>query len=234
MTPARRPTQQPTQAKGKTSRPAKPTRRVRSADKGARKSAPYPAAKRTEALAILEDEGLAAAHRATGIPKPTLTRWAKAEGIDSGAAARARTAVATEAVRQRAAEVRLTTVQLLESHVAQAGQYLTTLAGANALAAELIADLDPDTIGYVSTMGGPVAVTPPNTPAAAAKATADLLAQLPLAPRDAEGLLTRAIHDLQLLKGEATERGELTVEFHVPRPTAGATTVVEHTQEIES
>ena len=38
--------------------------------------------------------------------------------------------------------------------------------------------------------------------------------------RDAEGILTRAIHDLQLLNGEATERGELVVDFAVPRPVA--------------
>ncbi|MEG1971273.1 MAG: hypothetical protein RR101_14270, partial [Burkholderiaceae bacterium] len=52
---------------------------------------------------------------------------------------------------------------------------------------------------------------------------ATALSGLGLSVRDAEGVLTRAIHDLQLLNGEATERGTVVVEFTIPRPTEPAT-----------
>ena len=212
---ARRPTQQDPRKRSATKRP--PRR-----GKGGR----YSDEQRTEALRLIETQGTAHAHKVTGIPKPTLTRWAKAAGIDTGAAARRQTAAATEAVRRRAAEVKLTTVQLLEAHVAQAGHYLATVAGANAHAADIIAALDPDLIEERATIAGPVYI--PTDPAAhAAKKRAAALADLPLNPRDAEGILTRAIHDLQLLKGEATERGELVVDFTVPRPTADTPVVDE-------
>lgn len=207
--------------------PAKPTKRARPARKsakgtGARRASPgrrYTEEERTEALLLVEEKGTAHAHKVTGIPKQTLSRWTAAAGIDTAGAARARTVAATEASRARAAEVSLSTVELLEQHVAQAGDYLATIAGVNALAARTIAALDPDLIEYVSTMGGPVPVVKDRT-AQDLKKIADALGSLPLAVRDAEGLITRAVHDLQLLKGEATERGELVVEFNVPRPAA--------------
>lgn len=209
-----------------------PTKRPRATRSGAKARAtgrPYDEATKARALEVLQVDGLAAAHKATGVPKPTLTRWAKAAGVDVGELARARTANATEAVRARAAEVTASTVELLEAHVAQAGDYLGTLAGVNALAARLIAGLDPDKIERVVTLAGTgVAVNDPQVDAVVKVAQA--LDALPLAARDAEGILTRAIHDLQLLKGEATERGELVVEFTVPRPhpSTGDDAVVEY------
>lgn len=214
--------------------PAPAARRARSATKRARpmrrgKGGTYSDAQRTEALRLVATQGMAHAHKVTGVPKSTLSRWAKAAGVDTEGTARQRTAAATEAVRARAATVRLSTVELLEAHIAQAGQYLATVAGANAHAADLIAGLDPDLIEERATIAGPVYLaTDPD--ALAAQKVAAALAGLPLAPRDAEGLLTRAIHDLQLLKGEATERGELVVEFGVPRPNPGATRVVDQDQ----
>lgn len=184
-----------------------------------RRTTPYTEEQRAEALRLVETQGTAHAHRVTGIPKPTLTRWTKVAGIDTAAIERRRTEAATEAVRSRAAEVKLGTVELLEQHIAQAGEYLATVAGVNALAAQLIARADPDLISIATGIAGPYAVV---TDAQAAEVSKVALALhgLPLAVRDAEGLLTRAIHDLQLLRGEATERGELLVEFNVPRPTA--------------
>ena len=191
----------------------------------------YTEADKAKALAMLEAGGMAATHRATGIPKSTLNRWAKAAGVDLGDQARTRTKVATEAVRARAAEVKLNTVELLEGHLAQAGHFLATIAGINAQAADAIADLDPDLIAYVSTMAGPKAVINDANTSSLVK-RADALALLPLAVRDAEGIVTRAIHDLQLLRGEATERGDLRVEFAIPRPVAPSGPIPVHdTQE---
>lgn len=218
-----------TGGKGKTptTKPAPARTRVRSKAKTpARRTTPYTAEQRAEALRLVETQGTAHAHKVTGVPKPTLTRWAKAAGLDTEAAARRRTAAATEAVRARAAEVKLGTVELLEQHIAQAGDYLRTVAGVNALAAQRIAAADPDLIKIATGIAGPYAVVEDADAQEAAK-VALALAGLPLAVRDAEGLLTRAIHDLQLLRGEATERGELLVEFNVPRPTPPAGDVPE-------
>lgn len=178
----------------------------------------YPPKVRERALALVASEGVAAAHRATKVPKPTLTRWAKAAGVEVTKGDVARTRAATEAVRARAAEVKLSTVQLLEEHIAQAGQFLVEVAGANALAAQRIVDAGPDGVRIEVGAFGPYAVL--TDPAASeAQKVAVALASLPLAVRDAEGLVTRAIHDLQLLQGEATERGDVVVHFAVPRPT---------------
>lgn len=214
-----------TKGKGKnpTTKPAPAPRAARSKAKtratpAKRRTTAYPPEQRKAALLRLEADGMAETHRTTGIPKATLARWAKAEGIELDEQARRRTAAATEAVRARAAEVKLGTVELLEQHIAQAGQYLATVAGVNALAAQRIAAADPDLIKIATGIAGPYAVVEEADAQEAAK-VALALAGLPLAVRDAEGLLTRAIHDLQLLRGEATERGELLVEFNVPRPT---------------
>lgn len=176
---------------------------------------------------------MAATHAGTGIPKGTLGRWAKAAGVDLGEQARARVQAATVATRARSAEVSLSTVALLEHHIAQAGEYLSTVAGVNALAAQLIAGGDPADVTTGIGMAGPYAVLRDGTQAAELAKVALALAGLPLAVRDAEGILTRAVHDLQLLRGEATERGELVVEFNVPRPTPSTTPVVEQPRPIE-
>jgi hypothetical protein len=199
--------------------PRRATGRPRSTPKRARKPGqPYDEATKAKAVAQLEAEGMSATHKATGIPKGTLTRWAKAAGVDLGEQARARTAAASATVRARAVEVKAGTVELLEQHIGQAGDYLSTVAGVNALAAKLIAGMDPANLGRVVTLAG-TAITINDTTVDEVLKVAEALGALPLAVRDAEGILTRAIHDLQLLKGEATERGELVVEFAVPRPT---------------
>lgn len=215
-----------------TKRPAKKAPRAttpaRSTPKSARTAGkPYDEATKAKALAMLERDGMAEAHTRTGVPKATLSRWAKAAGIDLGEQARARTAVATEHVRARAVEVTAGTVELLEAHLAQAGDYLATVAGVNALAARAIAGLPPDKLErYVTLAGERVRIT--DAQADELVMLAEALDALPLAVRDAEGMVTRAIHDLQLLKGEATERGTLRVEFAVPRPTASSKPVPEY------
>lgn len=197
---------------------------ARSKGKGARatpakrRTTAYPAEQRAEAVTLLREEGMAAAHDVTGIPKATLSRWAKAEGIDLGEDARRRTANATEVVRERVERAKVNTVQLLEDHIGEAGSYLSTIVRANAAAAEAIAGLSPEALKVVTFEGEEVIEVDDEQAQALAK-LARALGDLPLAVRDAEGIVTRAIHDLQLLRGEATERGELVVEFGgIPRP----------------
>lgn len=187
-----------------------------------RRTAPYSPEQRAEALRLVEAQGIAHAHRVTKVPKPTLSRWARAAGIDLEPAARARTKAAAAAVEERATRARLTTTELLEQHIETTGRYLSTVAHANTTAAELIADLDPQLIKLVATIAGTEAVIEDET-AEAAQLRARALATLPLTVRDAEGILTRAIHDLQLLRGEATERGTIVVDFPgIPRPNPAA------------
>lgn len=195
-----------------------------------RRGTAYPAEQRAEAVTLLREEGMAAAHDVTGIPKGTLSRWAKAEGIDLGDEARARTATAVEAVRERAARAAVDTVKLLEDHLGEAGSYLSAVVTVNATAAEAIAGLSDEAIAIViDPETGIPHIEFKDPEVAKLRKLAAALDTLPLAVRDAEGIVTRAIHDLQLLKGEATERGELVVEFGgIPRPDPRKVKVDQH------
>lgn len=113
----------------------------------------------------------------------------------------------------------MSTAERLEQLIASAGSYLATTTSANDDAAALIAALDPERISLEVGLSGPYAVVE-DAAAQAAQRRAMALASLPLETRDAVGILTRAIHDLQLLTGQATERGDLLVQFGVPRPDA--------------
>lgn len=174
----------------------------------------------------MREEGVAAAHDVTSVPKATLSRWAKAAGIELDEAARARTATAAQAVRERAERAKLDTVKLLEDHIGEAGSYLSAIVTANAAAAEAIAGLSDEALTVTVDDDGNVSVAVKDEATARLRKLAMVLDTLPLAVRDAEGIVTRAIHDLQLLRGEATERGELVVEFGgIPRPDPSATEV---------
>jgi len=156
---------------------------------------------------------MAAAHASTRIPKPTLHRWAKAAGVDLGDLARAQTANASAAVSARAAEAKMTTAVRLEQILAQQLEALHLLGGFEVAA--LSALRDNGDLGYEPSIGGPVTV-PTDVE------TRDHLARARLATetvmkRDVVGAATRAIHDLALLAGDATERGDLRVTFGVPR-----------------
>lgn len=60
----------------------------------------YSAAEREHALALITEYGIAHAHRETSIPKPTLSRWAHDENIDTEHSAREQTRAAVEASKQ--------------------------------------------------------------------------------------------------------------------------------------
>lgn len=186
----------------------------------------WPEETKAEALTLMREEGVAAAHDVTSVPKATLSRWAKAEGIELDEAARARTATAAQAVRERAERAKLDTVKLLEDHIGEAGSYLSAIVTANAAAAEAIAGLSDEALTVTVDDDGNVSVAVKDEATARLRKLAMVLDTLPLAVRDAEGIVTRAIHDLQLLRGEATERGELVVEFGgIPRPDPSAVDV---------
>lgn len=195
-----------------------------------RRRGAWPEATKAEALTLLGEEGVAAAHDVTGVPKATLSRWAKAAGIELEEGTRKRTAHAAEAVRERAERAKLDTVKLLEDHIGEAGSYLSAIVTANAAAAEAIAGLSDEALTVVVDDDGNVSVAVKDEATAKLRKLAMVLDTLPLAVRDAEGIVTRAIHDLQLLRGEATERGELVVEFGgIPRPDPSATEVTQLT-----
>lgn len=167
---------------------------------------------RAKGAARVAAVGLAAAHAETGVPRRTLCDWAKAAGVDLGASVRARTAAATAATTARAAEVRLTVVDRLEAVLEEQLGNARTLgvlehqAGAAVLASS---------VTYVRGLAG----IEPQLDQRARDALAKLRALGEAMPkRDVVGAWTRAVHDLALLKGDATERGDLIVRFGIPRP----------------
>lgn len=194
----------------------RPASKARAATRTAGK--PWPPKVRDEAVEYMREHGVAATHQRTGIPKATLSVWARKHGVDLGEQARTRTAKANAAVITKHAEARLTTAELLERIVEQSAMYLDTIARVNHDAAHLIAAVPAEQLVEAQSLAGPYVVIQ-DPEAAAAKRRAMALDGLPLAVRDAVGALTRGIHDLQLLTGQATERGELVVDFAgAPRP----------------
>ena len=173
---------------------------------------PYDVEVRERALALVQVDGLAAAHAATGVPKATLSRWAREAGVDvPGGTEQRRAAGQARAERMRAA-----LLDHLEEAALAAADYQLAVTTANLDAARAIqeacragAQLVADPVTGDLTLDDPVA-------AAAIRRARLLNALLPV--RDAVGVTTRAVHDLQLLRGEATERAAVNVVFAVPRP----------------
>jgi transposase-like protein len=191
----------------------------------ARPTAPAPAARRSpayrysdadkaKAVDVFRRDGLPAAAAAVGADKKTITRWVRAAGVpapDSAAAAAAQTAAAN-AERHRI---------IAESREEQARTLAVTsraLANLESRIAELMLK----------------AVAESRTPQGVSDATKRQLETLKLLtdPRlnRIVGMRTRAVHDLQLLTGEETERGGATasvqVLFATPPPNAGDPPVI--------
>lgn len=144
---------------------------------------------RSKALALYTSDGLPAAHKTTGIPKQTITRWADRAGVMPGGAAGTaaeQTKAATDAHR---VEVQARTAQARADLIPKL-----------ALLAHRALDFELEIIQKVR--------AGENSP-------------LPdgIRLRDIVGSRTRAVHDLSLLMGEATERTENThAVFLAPRP----------------
>lgn len=141
----------------------------------------WPPEVRTRAVAHAVDNGLAAAHRETGVPKSTIARWLDADGavVRSEVAARS-TSKAREAAAASAARRATLRAEALEQIVDK-----LSVAANRALDATLAA-----------LAGGVPEGQSQRHPALA-------LCQ----PRELVAIWTRAVHDLQLLTGEDTERG---------------------------
>lgn len=177
------------------------------------KPAPYDAAARSRALELYGSQGLAAAHRELGIPKPTIVRWARAAGISSAeqaAADKARTDAATRAAQaelaRRIAEGRAALVPKLVNVANMALDSTAAILEAQRAVERATAENEH---GLVSS---------------GLASRRDMVnAGPPL--RAIVGAATRAIHDLQLLTGEDTERGaptgQVTVVFATP-PAVGS------------
>lgn len=141
---------------------------------------PWPPATRTHALHVLQSDGLAAAHKATGVPKGTIRVWAHKAGVnttEASARATAKTQAATDATAAR-------TRRILEDAKA------TMVLDLSALAVTALAR------------------------------SRDLVNHPDTTLRDVVGAFTRAIHDLQLLTGGATDH-QVTVVFNSDPPAAG-------------
>lgn len=144
-----------------------------------------------------------------GVHRSTVTRWARASGIDPGTNTE-RTRAATAA---RAAQLTAATVERLEYLIELASTGLIRRLEANADAAELS---DTDLGDWSNELGR---FLPANAHAAAVMRRYDhIRAGEPT--RDLSTALSRGIHDLALLRG--AESGTLIVRFGIPRPTEPA------------
>jgi transposase-like protein len=144
---------------------------------------------REQAVALYGSDSLAAAHRETGIPKASITRWARAAGVEPGTSNRElveRTEAATTARRSVVEGRALTAAEKILPKL----EALAMVSLENELAVQIgiLKGQQPHFADGVSF-------------------------------RDLVGSRTRAFHDLQLLTGAATERTEgATVIFAAPRP----------------
>jgi len=158
----------------------------------------YTAADREAGLAALTELGLAEASRRLDIPKPTLTRWAVDAGVrseHSEAETNRRRTEAARAARSRTLEETRAELTELLSAVALTGARLelTLLDPAHDLARDRLPFVVDEDTGEAH-------------PLIAAR-----LDQI-------VGARTRAIHDLNLLTGQATSNAAVVVRLEVPRP----------------
>lgn len=189
---------------GDTPRPQRPA--------GKRASGPpYDARLKARALRQLERGAtIAETHRKTGVTKSTLSRWAKAAGIDVGAATRDRLANAAAANEELKLDVlsRLTRVRDYE---------LTALESLAWSEATYAVAVEADSgIYWESGIAGPVAM--PSSKDARDALARLMLLQRGMHKRDLVGAVGLLVDKLELLAGKATERGELVVRFGIPRP----------------
>lgn len=169
----------------------------------------WPPETQARALDLYTTQGLAEAHRQLAIPKSTIRRWAAAAGLDAAASA-ARSVDQTR-------EATVSSLARRHAAVAEASERIVArLAEVAERSLELELELLDAHLRVVrAARRGSV------SQAAAARLEAVLTGH-PL--RAVVGSRTRAVHDLRLLQGEATEQpgaSGLTIVFSAPAPTAG-------------
>lgn len=163
---------------------------------------------RDRTLTVYTDQGLAAAARTTGVPKSTIRRWAAAAGV-------------THDTARAAAQTREATAAALvanEFNAAKAAELHLQAAAQNGLLAAQLERMILDAA---------VAVAREAKESVLGSASGAALGRLSAAmagPRLTEvvGARTRAVHDMRLLSGEATETadGQVEVVFTTPAPEA--------------
>lgn len=149
----------------------------------------WTADQRAQALDVLESEGLAAAHQATGVPKPTILRWEAEAGP----------------VRRTHPDQPIPAAGELVDVPARSGTKET-----EAATAERRRKLDAarENRAILLSAAASKALT----------RTLERLDDPDVALRDLVGVWTRAEHDLALITGHATEHAEIVVTFNVPPP----------------
>lgn len=165
-----------------------------------------------QAIAVAAVDGVAAAHRATGIPKPTITRWCKDAGVSIAEVVQVKTAqavVRADTVLRQAARIE----EVLEEIRSAAGLYLeaVTLANRDYALAVLEAG-DGEFSERLNPITGMTEAEPTTERGRATLSRVRALRHGIEIPH-AVGALTRATHDLQLLAGKATENQAVQVVF---------------------
>ncbi len=165
-----------------------------------------------QAITIAGRDGIAAAHRETGVPKPTITRWCKTAGVSIEEMAQTRTAHAmtkADIVLRQAGRIE----EVLEEIRSAAGLYLQAVTVANRDYALAVLAEDPEDIATrVNPITGGVEAEPTSERARAAYKRV-LALRHGIEDPQAVGALTRSTHDLQLLAGKATENQAVQVVF---------------------
>lgn len=201
---------------------------------------PYTPDERAAALELVADHGIAEAARRTGISTSTLSRWAKADGIEPGgqdSPAAQKTAAARVAAAERHAVDRSELEDVLLRRITRVGAALIAGRLERALEAEQLVD---DAVARwhdcmrterQAADFGPDAVK--DARQATAQASDDVAAaqRLAIGIRDLVGVTTRALNDYLALTGvdaEGRDTGELIVELLIPEPEPADTVHAEH------
>lgn len=170
----------------------------------------YPDNVRDQAIDVMRVTGLAAAHASTGISRQTLSRWARQAGIDLGAVS-VRTRAAAQA---SAAQTAKTTAERLERIL----ELATTALTRSLEALTDVLELDDDDLGAWSEELQRFVPADDQSTAAKVMRRHQLVQSTGVSARELSTVVSTAVKDLALLRGEATSRGAFTVSFAVPRP----------------
>lgn len=162
---------------------------------------------RQAALDVYQREGLAAAAQQTGVPKSSLRRWAQDAGLDTNELAgenAERTRAAKDELTRRTTEARNALVPKLAAAAHSALDVEMEILNATKEIQRLA----------VAAQKGEIEEVPKDVMRRLEYATSGITIH------EAVGARTRAIHDLQLLMGEATEQNDqgVTVVLAAPRP----------------
>jgi hypothetical protein len=166
-----------------------------------------------QAITLAGTEGLGAAHKATGVPKPTIARWCKAASVDVMAVEQTKRATAvakTDALVRRADRFE----DYLEQIQVEAGRLVQTVATVNGAYALAVAGMDTGDIEELPNhVTGETFVTFRDPQVESLRLRVKALKELSVELPHAIGAFTRATHDLRLLREQSTENQAVQVVF---------------------